>query len=529
MGAAGAALLLAQDKAVFEGRVADSLTGLGVARAAIHLAPLKDGQPGYGGRAGSDGRFRFEAIAPGDYHLEVSARGYADAVATMVESGRAITVLSFTAGQTIAGASILLDAEAVVTGRVTDAQGEALTGVTIVADQVAWQDGIRVFNQAGHAEVDDRGEYRLKLLPGRYYLTANYTALGELFTEDPGKPEMRTGPLVLDSPVELRAGQQLGGMDFKLPAVVTYHVRGTLAPFRRPPGTFLVLLRSRTHDRSGYTAAGTIEKDGSFDIPGVLPGNYSVGVLPVPRFTTVNIPIDVTDRDMNGVKVPAMPLFEVRGHARFEENDAAIPLSAVKLDLQQLDWAWVDSSPHFSPGQDGTFLLNSMRCGEYVPRIVSQGDYYLKSVTIGGRPAEGGRIDLRNGPVGEIEMVFGTGTGELTGTVRWPDPVPGSEATILQASRAILVSDGGTTGNTGARDVEIDPHGQFRFRFVPPGRWLVFASPAFDAGLWQNADFVKHISSRGAAIDLDKRAAAHAAVEPLTAEDIERAAGGANR
>jgi hypothetical protein len=47
--------------------------------------------------------------------------------------------------------------------------------------------------------------------------------------------------------------------------------------------------------------------------------------------------------------------------------------------------------------------------------------------------------------------------------------------------------------------------------------------------LWQNADFVKHISSRGAAIDLDKRAAAHAAVEPLTAEDIERAAGGANR
>jgi len=533
-GAAAASLLFAQDtvpkdKAVFEGSVVDSVTGQAVSKAAIHLSALKPEQPGYSGRADANGRFRFAAIAPGDYHLAVSARGYIDATAAVLQPGRANSILHFSAGQSITGASVLLDAEAIITGRVTDAQGEALPSASITALRTAWQNGSRAFTTAGYAPADDRGEYRLKLPAGRYSITAG---TGGIFSEGPGKPEMRLGPayypggttIETAAPIELRAGQQMGGVDFKLPAMVAYHVRGALVPYVNSPGLKVLYLRSRNGLRAAVAGAAAIEKDGSFDLAGVPPGSYMLDVPPIRGMpTAAQIPIDVTDRDVNGVKVPAMAPFELRGHARFEENEVTPPAVPIKLVLQNLDVFLFDFTRHFSVEHDGSFTQINMQCAEYVLRNGADGDVYVKSATIGGRPVVGGRVDLRNGPPGEIEIVLGTGTGEVTGAVRWPDANAGAPPVLVSAGHAILVSPDGPTGNTGARSVEIDSNGQFRFPFVPPGRWLVFVSPSFEEGLWQNAEFVKQLATRGMPVDLPSKGAEHVDAPPLTAEDLDRA------
>jgi hypothetical protein len=199
------------------------------------------------------------------------------------------------------------------------------------------------------------------------------------------------------------------------------------------------------------------------------------------------------------------------------------PLSSVKLVLQQLDWFVANYSPRCSPDRDGDFVQQNVQCGEYVLRTASEGDVYLKSVTVGGQAAEGGKIDLRDGAPGEIEIVLGAGTGDVAGTVKWLGSVSSAAQSRVAAARAVLVSADGSTSNTGARSVEIDANGQFQFHLVPPGRWLVFVSPSFDEGLWQNMPFVKEIQSRGAVVDLEKRGSAHTEVSPLTTEDIARA------
>ena len=536
----GAILLLAQDdaakdKAVFAGKVSNSVTGEAVANAAIRLGPVKGEQPGYSGRAGVDGRFRFEAIAPGDYHIEVTARGYTDARTVIMQAGRDSFILHFEPKQSITDASVLLDAEAVVTGRVTDAQGEALPDAGVIAVGAIWWDGIRVFLSRAQAIADGRGEYRLKLTAGKYYLTAGSGGPGGynyLFSEDVGKPEMRIGAVYYPgaaaienaSPLELRPGQQLGGVDFKLAPVVTYHVRGVLASYVDSPGVKVIYLRSRNGDRVRGIAGGTLNKDGSFDWGAVPPGSYWLDCLPIRGLPTAPlIPIEVTDHDVNGVKVPAIPQFDVRGHARFEDDGVTVPLTSVKLFLQQLDWYFIHYGPFFSLGRDGGFVLPAMQCGEYALRTLPEGDVYVKSVTVGGQPVEGAKIDLRNGAPGEFEIVLGAGTGDAIGTVRWPDAIPGAAQPRVLAARAVLVSADGHTSNTGARSMEIDASGQFQFHFVPPGRWLVFVSPNSDGDLWQNMPFVKELQSRGAAVDLEKKGSAHTEVWPLTAEDIERA------
>src|ERR1017187_5224874 len=102
----GAILLLAQDdaakdKAVFAGKVSNSVTGEAVANAAIRLGPVKGEQPGYSGRAGADGQFRFETIAPGDYHIQVTTRGYTDARTVKLQPGRESSTVHFDPKQSI--------------------------------------------------------------------------------------------------------------------------------------------------------------------------------------------------------------------------------------------------------------------------------------------------------------------------------------------------------------------------------------------------------------------------------------------
>lgn len=521
--------LFAQDKAVFEGKVIDSITAQAVPKAAIRLSPLDGGQPVYSGRSDSGGQFRFEAIAPGDYHLEASARGHTDTGAAVVQSGRSSSVLQFAPGQNVTGVSILLDAEAVIAGRVTCLEGEIPSGAMVTAVQPAWQNGIRIYTRAAANPVDDRGEYRLILPAGRYYILASYTARGGLFTDGPGEPELRIAPVYYPgaatveaaSPVDLRPGQQMSGIDFKLPLVKTYHVRGVIVPYVYSPGAKPLFLRRRDGDR--LNGAGTnIEKDGSFDFAGVEPGSYWLDVLPVRGLPTAPLTsIDVADRDGNGFRVAGIPQFEIHGHTRFADENAAVSPSQVNFLLQQLDWNYLQFSPGFSSGSERAFLLRNMQSGRYALRIASEGDVYLKSVSLGGHPVEGAVLDLRSGPPGEMEIVLDTGTGEVTGAVHWPDPVAG--APRLEAARAILVSADGSTSNTLARSEGVGADGKFHFRWVPPGRWLGFVSPTFDEGLWQNANFVKEIADLGVAIDVDKRRAAHAEPTPLNPDDIQHA------
>jgi hypothetical protein len=114
-----------------------------------------------------DGRYAFEGIAPGAYLVAASKTGF---------PRTAVVPVHLSAGRAIDSVDVFLERGGVITGRISDENGEPLIGVVVEALNTVDQHGamLRDFVRAGHSgTTDDRGEFRVfGLPPGMYVVEA---------------------------------------------------------------------------------------------------------------------------------------------------------------------------------------------------------------------------------------------------------------------------------------------------------------------------------------------------------------------
>jgi hypothetical protein len=266
-----------------------------------------------------------------------------------------------------------------------------------------------------------------------------------------------------------------------------------------------------------------VKPGGSFDISGVQPGNYILQSFPGAPFL-IHLPVEVKDRDVNGLAVQPLNRIAAAGHVRFDGTGE--PRSA-RIAFRAVDPVPFDSGEWTNSKPDGTFVLNNLWPVRFAVQEESEAGLYVESITVDGREALDQVVDLSHGSTNQIEIRIAQGTGQIDGKLRLPDAVPG-QAAIPQAT-AMLVSASGITGNTGARSAPIDPNGRFQFALVPPGRWYVFAIPHFNEDPWQNMDFVRAIAGQGTAVDVPKSGSVQVEVSPISLEDLRRASDGVGR
>jgi len=249
-----------------------------------------------------EGAFLFPSLEPGLYFVNASVPGYVTETDPL--TGRPVN--TFRPGD---NAFVRLSKGGVVTGSVTDQQGEPLVGVSVRALRVRDLDGRlppTPLPFTAEDRTDDRGVYRIYgLPPGMYVVLIGGFSATSFSAVSPYGGDAPTfypsGTRDTAAEVAVRAGQETAGIDIRHREEPGRRVTGTLDI---PPGVAQMLSEisgvgvGRTYAGSAMSA-GSVgvnlnAPNRSFSIEGVADGDYELrfGLGPAADDTSAASPDD---------------------------------------------------------------------------------------------------------------------------------------------------------------------------------------------------------------------------------------------
>ena len=509
-----------EDQSSVEGTVLNARTKAPLAKAQVRLIRL-DGPAATQNATTTDaaGRFKLNGVQPGEYRALATRGGF---VRQVFGSGKIPTSLTLAPQQTLTGLILELSPGAVIAGRVVDEDGEPLANVRLQAFRYVGSQGSRQFIPAGRSvSTDDQGGYRLfDLDSGRYYVSAAYSqrngSIGEATAAPSGAVPAGVAddafalafyPGVVDPsqalPIQLHAGEERRGVDFRLAPAHGIRVRGRLAPSPERPQEVALMLAPLASGAAAMFASGPqpparIGPGGAFEFRGVTPGSYILTALwnrdgnPLRGRALVEAGSD----DIDGLELALRLAVELKGRVRFESD------SHPKLDLTKLTVSLtsVQAAVGFAGSAqsrldaEGAFNLRNVVEGDYRVEIGPLGeDAYLKALNFGGADASGKPLSVGEAP-GTLELVLGVDGGQVQGTVTDGDkPVAGALVTAVPDSGREDLARAGRTG----------PSGRFSLRGLAPGDYMLYAFDDVPEGSGANPDGVRAYQDKGKKITVE--------------------------
>lgn len=469
----------------------------------------------------ADGHFRVDNAAPGRYRVFFERTGFVEVNGRGFKAD--VNVLTIRDRQSVEDILFRMLPTAVISGRITDEDGDPMSEVRIVAQKR--RPGKAGRESVATAATNDLGEYRISgLFPGQYWIVAIPAPDARDYekpqakspaTENIDSPQPDTRYLTTyypgtydaaqASPVTLKAGDEMPVALTLLPAR-TYRLRGIVTGISPRQKTTLDLV-SQGGDSARSTDVGP---DGQFEMRGVGPGSY---VLRATSGTdaqslTARQNVNVIAGDIEGLKLTPQPSFTITGHLHL---DSPGDLTQLVANLRQADSpedAGITISQDFfgasSPvDRYGNFAWNNVSPGEYIVQVYG-GDatrVYLKSATIGGQDASTGFT--ASGPA-TLELVMSAKGGVIEGAVVEKDkdvdddhPVPNATVVAVPEERFRKVRDRFVTGST-------DQHGRFTLRALPPGTYTLYAWQDLEDDVYRDPGFLKSQASNSTAVKVEE-------------------------
>jgi protocatechuate 3,4-dioxygenase beta subunit len=246
------------------------------------------------------GEYRISNVPAGTYHLMPHA------IAFTLENEQSTTALVVGDGETIENINFALVRGGVITGKVTDAEGQPLVEENVTLRPIDDRtDYVRM--DVGGIVTDDRGVYRaFGLREGKYKVAAGYAD-----RQLPGV--VRTGhrqtfyPSTTDEAkatvVEVTAGGEVNNVDIVMTSRVSRGFKVSGRVVDGETGKSLANVGYGISQKFGESGSSSISgsrtnADGEFRFDNVVPGNYSVFVeSPQNSDLRANpVPFEVTDR-----------------------------------------------------------------------------------------------------------------------------------------------------------------------------------------------------------------------------------------
>jgi len=470
------------------------------------------------------GHFHIENVVPGRYRIFIERTGFIGVNERGLKSD--VNVFTVQAGQTVEDLLLRMLPTAVISGRITDEDGDPMSGVRVIAQRK--KPGKSTRESVGTEATNDLGEYRLAgLFPGQYWIVAMPPAdfrdyeKPEKSSAGETQPDTRylttyypgTYDSMQASAVALKAGNEMP-VNFTLVPARTYRVRGIIAGVTasQKPAVELV---SRAGDS---IRASEVGPDGQFEVRGVAPGSYVVRASTPTESQSFRAHQDVSvvAADVDGVKLTPLPSFTLSGHLHIE-GSAAVDLTQYSANLRQAelpdDTGIFMSQEFFGTNAPvdrlGNFEWKNVTPGNYIVQVYG-GDgqgFFLKSVGLGGRNIESGFT--ASGPA-TLELLVSTKGGTVEGSVFEAavekdiekdgdrvQPVPNATVVAVPEEKYRKLPDHFGIGST-------DQHGRFTIRGVAPGSYTLYAWQDLEDGVYRDPDFLKSQEANGRALKVEE-------------------------
>ena len=398
-----AASLMAQT--FIDGRVIDSVTGAPVSGAYISVSQNLTGNPMP--VTDSAGHFRLESHDK--IYLTVHHNGYLYRNQT----------IALEPGQAPPEVRVLLVPQAAISGHVFDENGLPVRGARVSAMQYTPVNGQRQLRPwRGDTETNELGEYRIFELPaGRYYLSVTP---GKLAEWDP-RYSARLYPDAVDpdraEPVDVRAGEERGGRDFRLTPQEGVTIAGRLA--RTGAGHVSLYLRSVEYFDYSIPVA---QQGDSFTIAHVPPGNYTLRtwsdfVGPKAGELVGDMTLQVGTADMRDVRL------EIRTAEEQDLSGAIVFLGRTKPGPMEVTLRRDPREPKsVVSNADGSFVVKGLLPGRYLLDVrnapvdgVPPADRWFVGAQLGARDVSEQSFDMGTAPPGALKISVASPVAKLTG------------------------------------------------------------------------------------------------------------------
>jgi Carboxypeptidase regulatory-like domain len=501
--------------AMVDGSVINKLTGAPVKSAHVIYTRIA---PGAGAPSSpisrdtdAEGHFSIP-LAPGSYRLWVERSGFARQIYGALSPSGEGTTLTLAPGQQLRQITFRVVPLGAIAGRVSDEDGEAVTGAGIQVLRFSYASGRRQLTSVAGASSNDRGEYRVFGLPaGRYLLRASVPGAplsrpletGALVPEaqDPYAAVYYPGVIEVDSasPVSLAEGSELADVDFRLRKVRAVTVRGHMASPAEKFSTsqVQVVLAHNEGNVASYIDRASAFIDpttGKFEVRGVSPGSYLLvaSQLSSGRPLGGRVPVEVSATAApEDVTVALAPAFDITGSVEVE-GVARGSVPGLTVRLLPAEGLALGPQPASKVASDGSIRLAGVTPGLWTLIIDSLPEgLWIKTESFASSEVVAGDFNVGESARGQLRIVLANNGAQIFGTVT-VDAQP-CRATIVLAPAAPELRG----SHQLYRITNSTEHGAFTLKGVRPGSYKVFAFQEIEPFDWFDPEQLKIVEAMG--------------------------------
>jgi hypothetical protein len=444
-------------------------------------------------RTGPDGAFLFADLPAGNYHISASHNGYSswNPAARDDDSENRAHTLSLRPGQKTEDVAVHLYPAGVISGQVVDEDQDPVVGLEVWVLRVDWvAGGQRRIQAAGRTVTDDLGNYRMAdLAPGGYYVRAG--GLMNHPMEQVGLKESPAGLVQYQNTFFPGAGSiseaqavNVGSLTetrdvrFIVPAIRTFKLRGKVVSGAGLDRKRVQEIRCKRPEDVGYNFSSgndsaNVEADGSFEISGLPPGDYTLAAIGVDRGVETELgfaSVRITDGDARAdIELGRAAL--VRGTV---DVPRGVTLSGRRITLQAFGPGFYLLHSSSELGANRQFEITNIPPGDFTFSI-SGGDksVYVKKAVCGGRDYAAREFKLSVDSRLDCDVTLAADTGTISGRVTaHDDPAARVVVVAVPASSELRKVSRYTLSS------ETDSAGRFKIADVIPADYIAFAVPS---------------------------------------------------